>query len=101
MGAFRAVAFWTASIVSAILLLTVIVAAVWASLYVRSHPAAPGHEHMGSLALTYGALLVFAVAVFSSVFFAWRRERLEARELRRQVADLRLKVGELERRIEA
>jgi hypothetical protein len=93
---FRAVAFWTAAVVSVTFLVAVIIAAGWAYLYVHAHPPAPGQEHMGSLAITYATLLVISGAIFSGVYFGWRRERREARELRQQITDLRLKLSEVE-----
>ena len=85
---FRAIAFWVALVSSTAFMLVVIIAAVWAYLYVHAHPAPPGQEHVGSLTITYGILLIVAGAMFSGVFFGWRRERCEARQLRRQIGGL-------------
>ena len=92
---FRAIAFWAASIVSGTFLLAAITTAVWAYIYVRAHPPSPGQEHMGSLAITYGTLVIVAGASFSSVFFGWRLERREVRRLRQRIADLGLKTTEI------
>ena len=86
---FRAITFWFASVVSTTFLLAVVIAAVWAYLYVQSHPSTPDKGHMGSLAITYGILVIVAGVSFSSVFFGWRLERREVRQLRQQIADLR------------
>ena len=87
---FRSVAFWAAAIAATAFLLFIITAAVWAFLYVRSHPSQRVEEHAISLAMTYCILLLVASAVFSCVFFGWRRERQEVDQLRRQIADLKL-----------
>ena len=91
---FRSIAFWAASIVSAVFLLVVIAAALWAYLYVHAHPPAPGEEHMGSLVIIYGILLIIAGALFFSVYFGWGRERREARQLQQQMATLRRQLEE-------
>lgn len=94
---FRSVAFWAASIVAAMFLFLVIVAAGWAYFYARSHPSAQGQEHTISLVMTYGVLLIVAGFVFSCVFLGWGRDRREMDLLRRQVIDLNIKLGSLNR----
>jgi hypothetical protein len=89
---FRDIAFWAATALSVTFLVVVIMASVWAYFYVRAHSPPVGGEHMGFLAVTYGVLLIIAGAVFSGVFFGWRRERQEVRQLQQQVADLRTEL---------
>ncbi len=91
---FRTVAFWAVTAISATFLLAFIIAALWAYVYVRAHPPAPGQEHLGSLTMTYGVLLIIAGALFFGVFLGWGRERREVRELRREITDLQLKIKE-------
>ena len=85
---FRRTAFWAAAVLSVTFLAAVIIATFWAFLYVHAHPPAAGEEHMGSLAATYAALLIIAGAIFSGVFFGWRKERQEASQRQREMAKL-------------
>jgi len=92
---FRAFAFWLAVVVSLTLLVLVMGIAAWVYRYVNSHPRETNGSHGLSLTLTYGALILIASGLFLGVIFGWRHERREARDLRRQFAELQRKHGHL------
>lgn len=93
----RTMAFWAALVVSTILLLAVAAATIWA-VYARS-TLPPDDKHIASLGITYGGLLIISGGIFSGIFFGWRQERREARDLRQRNANLQYDIHELEQKI--
>jgi hypothetical protein len=74
---FRAIAYWTALLVSVLLVLAVSVAIV--TTYVD----------VSTAVLAHGGRFLIAVAVFSAVFFGWRKDRGEAKKTKDLEAKLR------------
>lgn len=91
---FRTAAFWAAMIISTIIFLAVLTAALWAFLYIHAHSPSSDQEHMASLAMTYGTLVTGAGCLFASIAFGWRRERHEARQMEQELIALKFQLEE-------
>lgn len=90
---FRTVAYWTALIVSSVFVLAVSAAIVVSYIDFQAHSESLDRPDRQAAIVAYGALLISAVTAFSGVFFGWRKDRREARELE-------LRVRELEQQLE-
>ena len=96
METVRAVAFWMATLVSALLIFAVIAFAVVGYAYLAAHTAF-AQSRIWQLTIIFGLLLIVAGAVFSGIFFGWRQERREVRDLRQRTHDLQQQIRNLER----
>jgi uncharacterized membrane protein YbhN (UPF0104 family) len=96
---FRAVAYWTALIVSAVFFLAISLAIVATFIDVKAHAHLWSDERVKAAILAYGALFLSAVAALSGVFFGWRKDRREAKDLELKTKELEIKLRELESRL--
>jgi hypothetical protein len=55
-----------------------------------------GDHEAGTAALAYGALLISSVTALASIFFGWRQDRRQARDLELKLKELQIKMLELQ-----
>lgn len=90
---FGTVAYWTAFLVSAAFILAVSIAIVTTYVDFMAHAELWSQAKIQTVVVGYGALFVSAVAAFSGVFFGWRKDRRDVRELELKLRELEHRLG--------
>jgi hypothetical protein len=95
----RALAYWTALLISSGLLSAVLISIVVTYLDFRAHGDLWNAEKTSATILSYGGRFIGAFVVFSAVFFGWRKDRIEAQAFGLKNRDLEIKLRDLGTRL--
>ena len=95
----RALAYWTALLVSSGLLSAVSISVVVAYLDFSAHVDLWSQEKIRATIFSNGGMIVGALVVFSGVFFGWRKDRMDAQALELKRKDLEIKLRDVESRL--
>jgi hypothetical protein len=92
---FRGIVYWIVLVLSVLFVLGSIVVFVVTYVNIRFHLESARQVPLKDL-VPVGTLVLTATSTFSAVFFAWRVDRRQAKELELKTKDLEMKMKELE-----
>jgi len=97
---FRGIIYWIVLVLSVLFVFVSVVDFVVTYIDIRLHLASARQVPLKDL-VPVGALVLTSISTFSAVFFAWRVDRRQARELELKTKDLEMKMKELELKLAA